>query len=307
MFFRKHEVNRLKRSYLAELALVLVSLVWGSTFIITKVGVDVVPPMYFLAMRFSLAFLVLAIFFGKNIFRQSRDTWKPGVLIGLILFAGYGLQTVGLQFTTASKAGFITGLAVVLTPLMARIFLKQLLSFNTVVGAILAFLGLALLGMSGDVDTALNFGDFLVLLCAISFAGHIVAVSRYASDVEPGVLTTIQIGIVAVFCLLAALLWETPPQLISGALLMGIGYMGIVATALVLFLQNWAQQYTSASRAALIFTLEPVFTAIFAYIILAERLSSQVFWGGGLILAGIIIAELKFKKEGQLAPNLKEN
>jgi drug/metabolite transporter (DMT)-like permease len=263
--------------------------------------------MYFLAMRFSLAFLVLAIFFGKKIFRQSLETWKPGVLIGLILFAGYGLQTVGLQFTTASKAGFITGLAVVLTPLMARIFLKQLLTFNTVVGAILAFLGLALLGLSGDVDTALNFGDFLVLLCAISFAGHIVAVSRYASDVEPGLLTTIQIGIVAVFCLLAAVLWETPPKLISGALWMGIFYMGIVATALVLFLQNWAQQYTSASRAALIFTLEPVFTAIFAYIILAERLSSQIFWGGGLILAGIIIAELKFKNKGQLTPNLEEN
>ncbi|MHB1167247.1 MAG: DMT family transporter [Carboxydocellales bacterium] len=287
-----------------ELGLVLVTVIWGSTFIITKLGLGQFPPFTYLAIRFGLAFGVLMLIFGREVLQAGKKTWLAGGLIGFILFLGFATQTGGLQFTTAAKSGFITGLSVVLTPLMAAIFLKQKTSVNILVGAFTAFGGLSVLAYNPELATGLNLGDFLTLLCALAFACHIVAVAKFAPDMSPGVFTTIQLGFAGLACGLSSLLFEKWPVQATTWTWVGLIYMGILATALVFFIQNWAQRYTSASRAALIFTLEPVFTAIFAYFILKEPLGWRSLLGGGLILGGIIIAETKWEKRSSGKQNV---
>lgn len=298
-----------RQRIVGELGLVLVTIIWGSTFIITKLGLSEFPPFLYLAIRFSLAFAFLALIFRKEVMQAGRRTWMAGSLIGLILFLGYATQTTGLKFTTAAKSGFITGLSVVLTPVLASFVLKQKATVNVILGALLAFGGLSVLAYNPEIATGFNLGDFLTFLCALTFACHIVAVGKFAPDMETGVFTTIQMGVAAAACSLASLLSEH--TLVRGAnpwTWAGLVYMGIVATAVVLFIQNWAQQYTTASRTAIIFTLEPVFTAIFAFFILKEELTARSLLGGGLILAGILLAETKWerRKAAAAAPDGRE-
>ncbi|MDA8211493.1 MAG: EamA family transporter [Clostridia bacterium] len=288
-----------KHRAIGELGLVMVTVIWGSTFIITKLGLAQFPPFTYLAIRFVLAFGVLMMLFGREVLQAGRRTWLAGGLIGLILFLGFATQTAGLQFTTAAKSGFITGLSVVLTPIMAALILKQKTMPNVLVGALLAFSGLSVLAYNPEVAAGLNLGDLLTLLCALAFACHIVVVAKYAPNMDTGVFTTIQLGVAGVACSLMSLLLEKwPAHLITAWTWVGLVYMGVVATALVFFIQNWAQRYTTPGRAAVIFTLEPVFTAVFACFILNELLTWRSLLGGGLILGGILIAEIKWGKSG---------
>ncbi|HEX3030667.1 MAG TPA: DMT family transporter [Bacillota bacterium] len=269
-----------QRRLTGELGLVLVTVIWGSTFIITKLGLAQVSPFTFLAIRFILAFAVLMLAFGKQVFRAGRKAWLGGATIGLILFLGYATQTAGLQYTTAAKSGFITGLSVILTPILAIFILKQRASFNVIAGALLAFLGLAVMAYNPEITTGVNFGDMLTLFCALAFAFHITVVGKFAPDLHPGVFTTIQMGTAgAGFCIMSLLFEHWPTQATTWTWI-GLAYMGIVATAVVLFIQNWAQKFTTASRTAIIFTLEPVFTAIFAYFILHEDFTLRTLLGG---------------------------
>lgn len=287
-----------KQRAIGELGLVTVTVIWGSTFIITKLGLGEFPPFTYLAIRFVLAFGVLMMLFGREVLRAGRRTWLAGGLIGLILFFGFATQTAGLQFTTAAKSGFITGLSVVLTPIMAAIILKQKTMPNVLVGALIAFSGMSVLAYNPEVAAGLNLGDLLTLLCALAFACHIVVVAKYAPDMDTGVFTTIQLGVAGAACGLMSLLFEKWPGQVTAWTWVGLVYMGVVATALVFFIQNWAQRYTTPSRAAIIFTLEPVFTAVFAFFILNEPLTWRSLLGGGLILGGILIAETKWEKSG---------
>lgn len=276
-----------------ELALLVVTLIWGTTFIVTKLGLGEVPPFSYLALRFTIAALVLGLIFWREIRELPAAGWRAGGLLGLVLGVGFGLQTLGLLTTTASKSAFITGLCVVLTPVVAFFLYGQKPSRAVWLGSLLAFAGLATLSWSPELLVGeFNRGDLLTLVCAFAFAFHIVLVSRYAGRFPTGPFTWLQLLVIALGCWVLSC-WTGEGWPAAGkATWFGIFYMGVVATGLVLFLQNWGQRFTSAQRAAIIFTLEPVFTAVFALVFLGETPTLQLWLGGTMILAGILYSEI---------------
>jgi len=281
-----------RRQIEADVALILVTLIWGSTFVMVKDVVAGFPVYRFLTIRFALATLALIPLSARRLISATKRQIGAGVLIGLFLFAGYTFQTTGLKYTTASKAGFITGLSVVLVPLLSTLLLRGKPTWQATLGVILSTAGLAVLSL--NTDLSVGKGDLLVLGCAISFALHIVAVSAFAPRVDPLILSTVQIATVAVISGIASLLqgeWASTIQMpVWGA----AAFTGILATAVAFGVQNTAQRFTSPTHTALIFTAEPIFAALFGYLLASERLTPRIVSGGALIIAGMIAGEMRW-------------
>jgi drug/metabolite transporter (DMT)-like permease len=250
-----------------------------------------IGPFYFLAFRFAAAFLFLGAIYHKQLIKLSRRETEAGIFIGLFLFGGYAFQTVGLKYTGAANAGFITGLSVVLVPLFHTVTSRRLPSGYLASGVLSSLTGLGLLSLNQSL--ALNYGDLLVLFCAACFAGHIMMVGKFASHLDPVPLTAVQIGTVAAISLLFGALLETPPRAITGPVWTALLMTAIPATSLAFLVQNKAQKYTSAIHTAIIFTTEPVFAGLGAYILAGEVLSARQLAGCALILAGMLVADLK--------------
>jgi drug/metabolite transporter (DMT)-like permease len=213
------------------------------------------------------------------------------VLVGLALFAGYAFQTFGLRETTPAKAGFITGLSVVLVPLGQAIFLRRPPRRNSIVGVALATVGLAMLSLQPDLS--ISRGDLLVLGCAVAFAAHILLVGRYAPDWPPLRLALVQIVTVAVLSSAAALLLERPIGWPPGNVWFAAAFTGLLATALAFFVQSRAQQATSPTHTALIFAAEPVFAGLFSFLLIGEVLGLRQILGSALIVAGMLVSEFR--------------
>jgi drug/metabolite transporter (DMT)-like permease len=266
-------------------------MVWGSTFVITKDALNYIPTYNFLALRFLLAFIFSSIIFYKNITRVNKETLVYGLIIGLVLFAGYAFQTIGLNYTTASKSGFITGFSVVIVPVLSSILLKKIPKKAVIIGVILAVVGLGLMTLNSDY--ILNIGDFYTLLCAFAYALHIILVERYTVKVDSISLAIIQIGVVGVISFIISLFYyESFIIPSSHSVLAGIFITGILATSMAYIIQNTMQKFTSATHTALIYTAEPVFSAIFAYILLGEIMTIRGIVGSIFILLGMILAEI---------------
>ncbi|AST91676.1 DMT family transporter [Sutcliffiella cohnii] len=287
----------------ADLSLLFVAFIWGATFVLVQNAIAFLPPLAFNAIRFFMAavvLLILLIFLHKrNRIVIHKKLLLSGFLLGIWLFLGYGFQTVGLLFTTSSKAGFITGLSVVLVPIICFIWLRQKIRPQASLGVIIATVGLYFLTLL-DYST-LNVGDFFVLLCAFSFAGHIVLTSKYAKDHSPLILTTIQILTVSILSLIASLIFEKPwtinySVVLKVEVVLALLICALLATALAFFIQTHFQQHTSPTRVALIFAMEPVFAATTAYFWADERLSLMAITGCVFIFLGMILAELPIRK-----------
>jgi drug/metabolite transporter (DMT)-like permease len=276
-------------AYRWELALVAVTAVWGSTFVLVRDAVALVPPFAFIAYRFLAAAALLAAVRPRLAADAGRPLAAAGVLAGLALFAGYGFQTVGLQYTTASNAGFITGLAVVLTPLFAALLLRQPPGRWPVAGALLAAAGLALLSLQ---QLEVRRGDALVLGCAVAFAAHILLLGRFAPRFPSYPLAVVQLGTAG----LLALGWAgAAGDLVvpgSAEVWVALAITAVAASAGAFLIQTRAQQEVSPTRTAVILTMEPVFAGLFGFLLAGERLSGRGWAGAGLILAGMLVAEL---------------
>lgn len=282
----------------ADLALLSVAFIWGITFVVVKDALADISPFYFLAFRFAAAFLFLCAVYCKQLTKITGKEIKAGVFIGLFLFGGYTFQTVGLQYTGAANAGFITGLAVVLVPLFAALSSRRLPSAFLATGVLSSAAGLALLSLNSSL--ALNYGDLLVFFCAVCFAGHILMVGRFAVSLNPVLLTVTQIGTVSAVSLLFGIFLETPPGVITGPVWTALLITSIPATSLAFLIQNKAQKFTSPVHTAIIFTMEPVFAGLGAYVLAGEVLSARQLAGCALILAGMLVADLKGSKEREL-------
>jgi len=277
----------------ADIALLCLTLIWGSTFVLVKDSVRLVPPFIFLSLRFASALVPVALVSLPALRRARRDEWLAGLLIGLFLFGGYAFQTVGLQYTTASKSAFLTGLSVVMVPIFAIPLLGARPRLLSSVGVVLATVGLALLSLREDL--AIEYGDLLTLACAVSFALHIIAIGKFTIQANGRVLVALQLLVATVGSALCAVAWEPIPRslteipvsVISAAL-----FLGLVASAFAFAVQVRMQRLTSATHTALIFTMEPVFGALFAYALIGEVLTPQQMIGCLFILAGMIIAEI---------------
>ncbi|MCL6477417.1 MAG: DMT family transporter [Peptococcaceae bacterium] len=273
----------------ADLALLGVAFIWGITFVVVKDALADIGPFYFLALRFAAAFIFLCALYYGRLKKATGGEIRAGLFIGLFLFGGYAFQTVGLKYTGAANAGFITGLAVVLVPLFVTVYSRRLPPASLLAGVLSSATGLALLSF----NQSLNRGDLLVFFCAVCFAGHILTVGRFASRLDPVTLTVIQIGTVSVISFLAAFLLETTPGVITRPVWTALLITSIPATSLAFLIQNKAQKFTSTTHTAIIFTMEPVFAGLGAYVLAGEVLTARQLAGCAMILAGMIVAELK--------------
>lgn len=280
-----------KIQLLADLALVFVTLVWGATFVSVKEAINHIEPFYFLAIRFSIATLIMLVISNKRLAKINTTALLRGALTGLALFSGYAFQTFGLKYTTASNAGFITGLSVVLVPVFFTVLTKKLPSIISILGIISATIGLGCLTISDALQ--FNYGDILVLFCAISFGLHILLVGKFSPDSDSFILATVQIATVALASFIAALIKETAPTAATfdTQVWEAILITAVFATALAFFLQTWTQKFTSPTHTAIIFTMEPVFAAIFAYLLGGESFTLRQGFGAAFILTGMLASE----------------
>lgn len=301
----------MKKPFFADISLLLVTLIWGSTFVLVQNAIASLEPFSFNGLRFLIAAVILIvcllIFDRKQLKQMNKKLILSGVIIGFWLFLGYATQTIGLLYTTSSKAGFITGLNVVFVPLISMFLMKQYPSRNAVLGVLVATIGLFLLTMT-DV-TSLNKGDGIVFLCAISFALQIILTGKYSSNYPTLLLTIIQISTCSIFSIISAFIFEDWKRsldvhiLLSYNVLIALLITSILATAVAFYVQTTFQKYTTATRVALIFAMEPVFAAITGYFWADERLSISALFGCILIFAGMIFAEVPSKKITLLRKN----
>jgi drug/metabolite transporter (DMT)-like permease len=282
---------------LAPLALLAITVIWGWTFVIVKEGMTFVGPLTFLALRFGLAFLFLVLLFYRSLREIDGRALFYGALIGIFLFGGYFFQTWGLSYTSATKSGLITGLSVVIVPVLSAVFLKERVGVSIWMGSLLAVGGLALLVLGKGAITSINVGDFLTLLCAFFFAGHIILVDRFVRRIDYRHLLLVQVGTVAVLSVIGALSLETIPTHLPPELIKGVLITGLLATALALYVLNRFQVHSSAPYTAIILTMEPVFAGLFGFLLLGETLTTLQWVGGGLILIGMGIPSLLKREE----------
>lgn len=286
-----------KVQLLADLGLVFITLVWGATFVTVQEAIKKVEPYYFLSIRFGIAALIMMAAANKRLLHTSFKTLLKGMFIGLMLFSGYAFQTFGLKYTSASNTGFITGLSVAIVPIFMAVATKRLPGLYSILGVISATVGLGFMTINESLQ--FNFGDILVFFCAVSYAAHILLVGRFSPDNDPFVLATLQIGTVSVFSFAAALLKErTPtPADFTSQVWWAILITAVLATALAFLLQTWTQKYTSPTHTAIIFTMEPLFAAIFAYWLIGETFTIQQGIGAVLIIAGMLASEISPKNQ----------
>lgn len=292
----------MKHFFAADLLLLFVAFIWGATFVVIQDAVTVLEPFTFNGLRFLCAALFLFVWivcFQRQQFKKiNRSLLKSGIIMGGWLFSGYALQTFGLLYTTSSKAGFLTGLNVVLVPLLGFLILKQKPKTAAIIGVCIAAAGLYMLtaGSTGGF----NIGDLLEFLCAIAFGMHIVFTGKYAAHFPAFVLTLIQISTVGVCNLIAALLFENwgkafSPSVVGTGVWLAVLFTALLATVVAYLAQTALQKYTAPTHVALIFTMEPVFAALTAYFWAGERLGSLALIGCLLIFVGMILSEIPVK------------
>ncbi len=281
------------KTWRADLALVLNTLIWGSTFIVVKEALAEVSTLVFLALRFSLASVALWLLFRRRLKGASPAAWRAGVLCGVFLFSGYAFQTFGLLFTTAPKSAFITGISTALVPLLAAAVYRVRPGHMELVGVAVAMFGMGLMTLGSGETGAMNGGDLLTLGCAVAFAAHIVTLGHYSGEIGFEVLAVAQVAVCAAMSL--GLFWwvEVPRIAWRPGVAAAVLLTGLAATALAFTIQAWAQQYTTPTRTALIFTLEPVFAWATSYLVAGETLSGRGAAGALLILGGVLLVEMK--------------
>jgi len=274
------------KRWLATLGLIGVTAVWGWTFVLVRDAVSAWGVMDFLAVRFAIAAAVMLPFWGR---RLTRRTLTTGLWIGAILAGGYTLQTWGLTLTTATNAGLITGLFVVLAPVADRVIYGTRISRLAVAAVVLSLAGMVLL--TGQTPSTVAMGDLLVLACAVAFGVHIAVLSRHSPEHDPAVLATAQMSALALIFLI---LWPVTgrPAVPPGEVWFALLLTGVVASAVAYAIQTFAQQHLSTARTAVILTLEPVFAGFFGYALAGERLGPLQWVGAGLIFGALVLSEI---------------
>jgi drug/metabolite transporter (DMT)-like permease len=280
----------------ADFSLALCSLLWGATFVVVKNALDHASVFIFLAVRFIVAAVLMLGFSSRKLRRFEREDLFAGLRLGCFMFLGYAFQTAGLQYTTPSKSGFVTGSSVVLVPLLLAIFWGRRLTRGAYAGALVAVFGLYYLTIPAEGLAYLNRGDVLTFVAAGLYAVHIILVGEYTRQHSATALGLVQVAACAGMAWVmagaaAAIRWQPARfewrwELVSGTLI-----CAVFATAVAFSIQLWAQRYTAPSHAAILFTLAPVFAVITSFLLIAERMSKRSMLGAMFVLAGIFIAE----------------
>jgi drug/metabolite transporter (DMT)-like permease len=275
---------------LAITALIAVTAVWGWTFLIVKDAIARMPVMDFLAVRFSVAAIVMFLLRPQSLFHISRKMLWRGIVLGILLGMSYITQTFGLQTTSPAVSGFITGMAVVFTPVLSWLLLRRKIGRYTWIAVGLAIIGLALLSLHG---WAFGTGELLTVGCALFVAFHVIGLGEWSSSHESYGLALIQISTIAVIALLAA----APDGIMlppDGSVWGTVGITAVLATAFAFLVQTWAQSLISSTLTALVLTMEPVFAGVFSVIAGSEQLTFRLIGGAVCVLVAMLIAQIKF-------------
>lgn len=291
--------------YFGEAALLLMTLIWGGTFVIVKESLNDISTMLFIAFRFGIAASVLGFII---LVRKIELDWKsilPGMFLGMFLFLGFFTQTIGLKFTSATKSGFLTGSLVVMVPVLQMIIEKRKPTRGAVTGTVLVFFGILFLSSGGSTVGSLltelganfNFGDGMTLLCALFFALHVVYIDVISSKNHFWTLLLIQISTVSLLSFIAAFISagvsiESLHVSFTKYLLFGVLYTSLMATLVNIGIQTKFQKVVSPTKAGIIYSFEPIFAALFAFFLLNEKITNFGLAGCALIFLGLIVSEV---------------
>ena len=277
----------MKRNGLGVASLLVVTIAWGASFVAMKPAMDKSPVFDFLAIRFTIAAILMVIAKPKVLKALKGKTLLYGIILGVILGFSYITQTIGLTLSTAAITSFVTGLYVILTPLLVWVIFNRKPRGIVAIGAILATVGLGFITIK---DASFDFGQIWTILCALGFAAHIVGLGKWSLGKDVYALTVIQLLTVAVVCWIGAAP-DGIQQPVDGEVWFAILFTAVFATALAFFIQTWAQSIMDASRVAIILTMEVVFAALTSVAVGQEVLSVQVIFGGLLMLAAMLLIE----------------
>lgn len=289
----------MSKRLIAEFFLLLTATIWGTTFVATKIALDNISPVLYLAVRFGLASLLFVLFFFRSSVPIPKSLFVSALPLLCWYFAGFVFQTIGLKFTTASKSGLITGSYVIFTPMLQSLLEKRVPPLGVWIASLMVFGGLYLLTMNGaELVSDFNFGDFLTLLCGLCYAFYLVELDKLTSQDsfshEPSrlmKLVLLQLLFCGVMSVPFSFLLEVPMLDFSWTLVLVILYLALFASVITTILQTRYQKDTTPSRAAIIFIMEAVISTIFAVIFLGESLSTVAWIGAGLMIAGLIVSE----------------
>jgi drug/metabolite transporter (DMT)-like permease len=280
---------------IALVALLAITAIWGWTFLIVKQAISRVPVMDFLAVRFTVATIVMIVLRPVSLRNMTRRGLWRAIVLGIVLGLGYITQTYGLLSASAAVVGFITGMFVVFTPVVGWVWLRHQISGNTWLAVAMASVGLALLGLHG---WSVGVGELLTLGCALFLAIHIVGLGKWSSQHEPYSFALMQIAAVAVISVVAAVPGGITLPSDTG-IWVAISVTAVLATALAFLVQTWAQSLLSPTHTAVVMTMEPVFAGVFAVVIGGEHLTWRIIGGAACVLAAMFIVQLKSALHGK--------
>ena len=279
---------------LSSFGLLLAAIIWGFAFVIVKSSLDLVPPIYILAFRFTLAAAALTLIMLPKLRNLTRRDWTSGAVLGFFLFTAHAVQTIGCQYTTAGKNAFLTTIYVIIVPFLHWIMNRKRPSGYAMTAAMIAVVGIGLLSLQGG-DAGVNIGDVLTVICGFLFAVHIVYIDRYTELQDPIILTVMQMIFAAIFAWLLAPICDGgfPAAAFQSEVVTGMLYLGLLSTMVGFLLQNVGQKYTAPSTASLLLSFESVFGVLFSVIFLQEQLTLRMLFGCGLMFFAVLLVETR--------------
>lgn len=303
------------RKFVGEAALILITIFWGVTFAIIKLALDDISPMFFISIRFSFAAILLMPFLWKPLINTNFEVIKAGLFLGLLYFIGFATQTVGLYYTTATKSGFITGTFVIFIPILQMIIERRPPSRSNIIGIVLVVIGLILLSSKGitildiisELGSNFNFGDFLTLICAIFYALYVVYIDIITKKHDYKPLIILQVLFTGIAGFVFTFLFElTSIEMLrydfNQTVILVIIYTAVFSSVLATAIQTKYQKTVTPTKAGIIFSLEPIFAALFAFLIINEKISGFGIIGCIFIFTGVLVSELFDKNKIENEP-----
>ena len=281
-----------KMEMIADISILSIALIWGSTFIIIKKAIEEIPTFAFLSLRFGLAAIILLIIilFKKKV--ADKGLLKDGIILGITLFSVFAFQTLALKYTSASVTGFLTGLYVIFAPILSAVFLKKIPHLYSATGVVFASVGMAFITLSDSLK-GFSYGEMFGIINGFFIAVHILFTDKFSRNHDALNLTLIQISVVAILSIISYILFEphVGNEIFNSYTLFAVFMTAVLATVVAFFVQTMMQKYTTPTKAAVMFTMEPVSAAFFSYFIGNEILMTKQYFGAAMIIFAMIVAE----------------
>ena len=283
------------KKYLGILGLLTVTIIWGGGFVASDLALETLTPFQIMFIRFMIAAVIMTALGKDSIRTVSRQEIKCGVMLGAALFGGFALQIIGLQYTTPSKNAFLTATNVVIVPFIALVIYKKKIAAKSLIGAVMAIVGAAVLSLQSDFS--MGIGDLLTLVCAVCFALQIFLTGEFVGKIRPTVLNFLQMTTAFVLSGIGLILTGGFHFQASMKSMLAVLYLGVVSTTITYLLQTVSQKYVDETKSAIILSMEAVFGTIFSVILLHETVTVRMVIGSALILAAVLVSEVTFTKK----------